>query len=354
MLTFKISFRYYIYPPDQRRSSGPGQTPTNLSAKDERSSQSPHATTPSPVQSQHSASSMQHSSSQSKSMKSSSGSGSSSQQPANLSSNQKSSSKEIKEEKEVKVKQEGQKPTMETQGPPPPPTSQYYLHPPYMGPGPFGYDPSLPMYRNMMVPSPAYSNPYLAQMTRFQTPEDLSRNTNTKALDLLQQHANQYAYNTHKIHELSERALKSPTSNVKVSVSSPSIAAQQQQQQQGPPGSRELSGNPNGGNNGGNIGGPPVGSSSQTNALQKGPGGPLNSNPSQPGSIASLNQPGSINSINSINSKNLTKGGDLSVERGSLISNSPPTQRHVHTHTHHHVGVFPLGVFPNVPYNKIG
>lgn len=282
-------------------------------------------------------------------MKSSSGSSSSSQQPANLSSSQKSSSKEIKEEKEVKVKQEGQKPTMETQGPPPPPTSQYYLHPPYMGPGPFGYDPSLPMYRNMMVPSPAYSNPYLAQMTRFQTPEDLSRNPNTKALDLLQQHANQYAYNPHKIHELSERALKSPTSNVKVSVSSPSIATQQQ----GPPGSRELGGNPNGGNNGGSIGGPSVGNSGQTNALQKGPGGPLNSNPSQPGSIASLNQAGSINSINS---KNLTKGGDLSADRGSLINNSPPTQRHVHTHTHHHIlPSFPnSALFPQVPYNKIG
>ena len=130
------------------------------------------------------------------------------------------------EDKEmVKVKQEGQKPTMETQGPPPPPTSQYYLHPPYMNPTPFGFDPN-PMYRNMLVPTPSYNaSPYHLQMARYPSPEDLSRNPNTKALDLLQHHASQY-YNSHKIHELSERALKSPTSNVKVSVSSPNMPPQ--------------------------------------------------------------------------------------------------------------------------------
>lgn len=126
------------------------------------------------------------------------------------------------------MKQEGQKPTMETQGPPPPPTSQQYYMP-FMGPGgnPFFPDPSHPMYRNMLVPSPApYNASYHLQMARFSSPEDLSRNPNTKALDLLQQHANQY-YNTHKIHELSERhsQLKSPTSNPKIPVtSSPNIS----------------------------------------------------------------------------------------------------------------------------------
>lgn len=102
----------------------------------------------------------------------------------------------------------GQKPTFESQGPPPPPTSQFYaIHPPYMSPGPFGhFEPS--MYRNMMVPY--NSSPYHLQMSRFHAPEDLSRNTNSKALDILQHQAAQY-YNTHKIHELSERALKSPT-----------------------------------------------------------------------------------------------------------------------------------------------
>lgn len=115
---------------------------------------------------------------------------------------------------------------METHGPPPPPTSQYYL--PYMGPGgnPFFPDPSHPMYRNMLVPAASYNAFNHLQMARFPSPEDLSRNPNTKALDLLQQHANQY-YNTHKIHELSERhsQMKSPTSNPKIPVtSSPNIS----------------------------------------------------------------------------------------------------------------------------------
>lgn len=102
----------------------------------------------------------------------------------------------------------GQKPSFESQGPPPPPTSQYYaIHPPYMSPAPFGFEPT--MYRNMMVPY-NHSSPYHLQMSRFHAPEDLSRNTNSKAIDLLQHQAAQY-YNTHKIHELSERALKSPT-----------------------------------------------------------------------------------------------------------------------------------------------
>lgn len=92
-----------------------------------------------------------------------------------------------------------------------------------MGPGgnPFFPDPSHPMYRNMLVPSAPYNTSYHLQMARFPSPEDLSRNPNTKALDLLQQHANQY-YSTHKIHELSERhnQLKSPTNNPKIAVTS--------------------------------------------------------------------------------------------------------------------------------------
>lgn len=146
-------------------------------------------------------------------------------QPKNLKSSghstpqqQKQPSKEPKtEDKEpTKVKQDiGQKPSFESQGPPPPPTSQFYaIHPPYMSPGPFGFEPA--MYRNMMVPY--NSSPYHLQMSRFHAPEDLSQNTNSKfvntnskALDILQHQAAQY-YNQHKIHELSERALKSPTS----------------------------------------------------------------------------------------------------------------------------------------------
>lgn len=209
MLKLLIS-RYFIYP-DQRRASA-GGTPTNLSSKDERTSQSPttsHGSNASQPSSQH----------MFKSSKSS---------PASSSLSSGSKSKDIKsEEKEPKVKQEGQKPTMETQGPPPPPTSQYYL--PYMGPAgnPFFPDPSHPMYRNMMVPTSPYNASYHLQMARFSSPEDLSRNPNTKALDLLQQHANQY-YNTHKIHELSERVnqLKSPTSNPKIPAASTTNIAQ--------------------------------------------------------------------------------------------------------------------------------
>jgi hypothetical protein len=126
----------------------------------------------------------------------------------------------IKSEKDSKVKQEGQKPTTETQGeqhslmtftsvmlmslpilgPPPPPTNQYYL--PYIGHGgsPFFADPSHSLYRNMLVPP--FNTPYHLQISRFPSPEDLSRNT--KALDLLQQHASQY-YSTHKIHELGDQ-----------------------------------------------------------------------------------------------------------------------------------------------------
>lgn len=118
--------------------------------------------------------------------------------------------KDIKEEKDLpKIRQEGQKPTMETQGPPPPPTSQYFLHPSYISPGPFGFDPGHPMYRNVLMSAGPYNTPpYHLPMARFHAPEDLSRNPGTKALDALHHAASQY-YNSHKIHELSERALKS-------------------------------------------------------------------------------------------------------------------------------------------------
>ncbi|KAI5642916.1 hypothetical protein NE865_04955 [Phthorimaea operculella] len=52
------------------------------------------------------------------------------------------------------VKQEGQKPTTETQGPPPPPTSQYYL--PYMQPPHYGGLPFEPVYRAPLSVSCTY------------------------------------------------------------------------------------------------------------------------------------------------------------------------------------------------------
>lgn len=239
----------------------------------------------------------------------------------------KSSSKDQKsDDKEVKVKQEGQKPTMETQGPPPPPTSQYYIHPSYMGGGPFGFDPAAhPMYRNMnmMVPGAPYNTPYL-QMARFHAPEDLSRNTGTKALDLLQHHASQF-YNPHKIHELSERALKSPNSNPnKVAVSSPSVT------QQPPQNNISTS-----------IGSTPGHGSLSSSTL---PPPPISSLP--PGIPSSTHGPQKNSSTlsNSVagNDKLMLSGANSDLppgKEGSSTGRSPPPQRHVHTHHHTHVGV---------------
>lgn len=233
----------------------------------------------------------------------------------------------------IKVKQEGQKPTMETQGPPPPPTSQYYPHSLYMSAAPFGFDPNHQMYRNMLVPTASYSAPpYHLQIPRYTTPEDLSRNPSTKALDLLQHHASQY-YNSHKIHELREGALKSPTSNVKVSVSSPNLSQQssqnpnmcippsnssinssglslqQQQQQQQQP-------------------------SPSTHPQQQPPGAPLQ--PSQGGGPSAGSNPGAGGGVGSELQKDPGGAGALGQKDAR---DSPPPQRHVHTHHHTHVGL---------------
>lgn len=214
--------------------------------------------------------------------------------------------KPSEDKKEDKIKQEGVKPTMETQGPPPPPTSSYaYIHPGYMQSPHYGaipFDPSHPMYARsinpMIVPSPYSNSPYMhpqlhPPMPRYHAPEDLSRppTGGPKALDLLQHHANQY-YTSHKIHELQERALKSPTP--KASVASPSSSAERQ-----------------------NVGSIP------------GPQNPPTSNPSQ--TPAQSGKP----------------GGNENKD-----SRSPPPQRHVHTHHHTHVGLgYPIltGQYP-APY----
>lgn len=214
-------------------------------------------------------------------------------------------------------KQEGVKPTMETQGPPPPPTSQYaYIHPGYMPPQHYAglpFDPSHPVYRGlspMLVPGPYSGNPYLHQLPRYHAPEDLSRPPPGKALDLLQHHANQY-YSAHKIHELQERALKSPTPKTSSSSASPSAA--------GSTPARPPSGPP----------------SSVTGPGQPPPG-------QQPGG---KQQPG----VNQQGQQGPVDGG---VGNLGKDSRSPPPQRHVHTHHHTHVGLgYPLltGQYP-APY----
>ncbi|XP_049700997.1 zinc finger protein 608 isoform X2 [Helicoverpa armigera] len=117
-----------------------------------------------------------------------------------------------------KVKQEGQKPTTETQGPPPPPTSQYYL-PPYMQPGHYGALPFDPMYRAPLSPMLVSGFGGGWSVPRYHAPEDLSRPAGAK-LDLMPgvagpgaQHPPNFAYGgaPHKIHELQEHA-KSPQS----------------------------------------------------------------------------------------------------------------------------------------------
>ncbi|KAL4708436.1 hypothetical protein ACJJTC_001152 [Scirpophaga incertulas] len=122
--------------------------------------------------------------------------------------------KDDKPKDEVKVKQEGQKPTTETQGPPPPPTSQYYL-PPYMQPAHYGALPFDPVYRPQLSPMLVGGFGGGWPVPRY-APEDLSRPGAPK-MDLpLHPHphhaAPQYyppGHAPHKIHELQEHA-KSP------------------------------------------------------------------------------------------------------------------------------------------------
>ncbi|CAF4914345.1 unnamed protein product [Pieris macdunnoughi] len=81
--------------------------------------------------------------------------------------------KDDKPKEEVKVKQEGQKPTTETQGPPPPPTSQYYL-PPYMQAPHYGALPFDPVYRAPLSPMlvPGFGGGWT--VPRYHAPEDLA------------------------------------------------------------------------------------------------------------------------------------------------------------------------------------
>uniref|UniRef100_A0A182NLT9 C2H2-type domain-containing protein n=1 Tax=Anopheles dirus TaxID=7168 RepID=A0A182NLT9_9DIPT len=356
-------------PPPSGHPGGPPGHPPGLNPKDEPHSPSSHG------QSQQQSGLHGQSGKSSKSSSGQSGSSSSSGGGSSkgMGKGADSGSGNIKqEEKEsamkMKQQQEGQKPTMETQGPPPPPTSQYYSPSLYMSASPFGFDPNHQMYRQMLVSTAPYNAPpYHLQIPRFNhPPEDLSRNQSTKALDLLQHHASQY-YNSHKIHELSERALKSPTSN--------SVKQQQQQQQQSVAAAQQQSANSGGsGGGGGSSGGgggsgpPPLQQSSQppssgshmqgssvnsnsgsggsvgggNSGSSGGPGGSNNSSGSSGNSGGGIDGQGKDHggsSGSSASQQQSSSGGGASSGGGNSGSRSPPPQRHVHTHHHTHVGL---------------
>jgi len=224
------------------------------------------------------------------------------------------------------------------------------------------------MYRNVLMSAagPYNTAPYHLPIPRYHAPEDLSRNTGTKALDALHHAASQY-YTTHKIHELSERALKSPTSGsgpVKVSVSSPSIGPPQQG---GPtssgPGSGPVSGvlgpgsgpNQQPGSAPGSAGGVPLNLQPPPGGMGPAPGskpdlsGPKGHGGVTPGSSLDghkqsmpggppPNGPpgnGAVGGVGGAAGNGAAGGGGA----GAADSRSPPPQRHVHTHHHTHVGL---------------
>lgn len=207
---------------------------------------------------------------------------------------------------ELKCQQEGQKPTMETTGPPLPSSYTYMHHPgSYLHPSPhyLSFDPTHPMYRGMnpmlMPPTaaaaaypggPPTPGHYLPHQLRYDVPPSASPHPQappqmspkrphsiehrqpTKALDLLQQHASQY-YSSHKIQELQDRPNKSPSA-------------------------RAAS---------------PAGTSTVSSTSRD-----------------KLSPPDSTSG---------KRDGSPTSER----QRSPPTQRHLHTHHHTHVGVgYPL------------
>ena len=153
--------------------------------------------------------------------------------------------------------------------------------------------------------------------------EDLSRPPAGKALDLLQHHANQY-YSAHKIHELQERALKSPTPKGPSASASPSSVG-------GPTPSRPPSGPPTG------VVGPGPPQSQQSSGKQQGQSvgqQPPGQQQQQPG-------PGEAPGA----------GGNLCKDNRTSSSPPPPPPRLVHAHhTHLDIGYSILnGQYP-APY----
>ncbi|KAK8779462.1 hypothetical protein V5799_019197 [Amblyomma americanum] len=225
--------------------------------------------------------------------------------------------------KEHKEKEAGgQKPTMETTGPPPP-ANYAYLHPGYL---PSHFSPHMAfesVYRGL--PPPYGASPYL----RFHVPPPevppqapgppvAPPQGPPKALDLLHQVSQHYG--NHKIHELQERAAPSP---------SPHVAGERPPKggppEKGPPSSRGV------GSEGASSVGPPVvmGGAADLAKGVLGPGGgpmgPQGPTGLPPGVAV---PPGAV------------AGAPSTATEGSR---SPPPQRHLHTHHHTHVGVgYPL------------
>ncbi|XP_032457459.1 zinc finger protein 608-like [Nasonia vitripennis] len=226
---------------------------------------------------------------------------------------------EINKSDENKIRAEGVKPTMETHGPPPPPTSQYaYIHPGYITSHHYGgisFDSEHHgIYRNltpMLMSSTYTSNPYLHQLTRY-APEDLSRPPNGKAIDILH-NSNQY-YPLHKIHELQERAVKSPITKNQTPSTNTLLTEQ----------SMSIK-SPNDLSNSDSLGSTTAPHPPSFNIKQQ------SQNDSHHQQQQTSTKDSNINSLN----------------RGS--DRSPPPQRHVHTHHHTHVGLgYPIltGQYP--------
>ena len=254
-----------------------------------------------------------------------------------------------------KAEDEGIKATMETRGPPPatPTSFASLMHPALMGRNPLaGYDPAMLAGLPPHILASLYANPYAAAAmaqahlpgqirppgmpgmpSTSQSPEDLSRNaamamaalsqmpgggsssSATKALDLLAQQANQYyaavaasagqgvttttsslaspSSNSqiHKIHELQERALKSPVTNR--STGSPSINLSQ-------------------------------------SSLSRG---------ATPTSMLTSTVPTTSTTTKSCTSDLRTPSPSSRATPTGARSRSPPPLRHVHTHTHTHFGL---------------
>ena len=219
----------------------------------------------------------------------------------------------------IKLKEEGVKPTMETTGPPPPPTNGYYFNPSYLAPHFSPFEHSHPMFRpgsmNPVVMGNPYSSQYLPPQLRYHmspvappspigamdiqgaaplpgshssneplTPKMHSSSAqNSKNIDLLHPVSH---FGSHKIHELQERALISPT-----------------------------------------------GANTGPHHLPPPPKGGVSSNmPTPP-----------VKSLGSVVSERSNLSSPVKDEatdgKSSDRQRSPPPQRHLHTHHHTHVGV---------------